>query len=119
MLKIGDRITIRSDLVDEQIYGVEIFIEDCMSNYCGEVAEIVEEGTIWGSWYLDIDDKQYAWTEEMFEMEKTIKKITVPTEPITDWQEAFLDMVTMMRLVLKDNDMVNEMRDQIITKRTK
>jgi len=118
MLKIGDRITIRSNLIDETMYGVEMFVEG-MESYGDEIAQIVGEGTIYGSWELDIDDRQYAWTEEMFDMEKTIRKIPVPTEPITDWQEAFHDMIMMMRLVMKDNFMVDEIRDQIITKRTK
>lgn len=118
MLKIGDRVTIRSGLIDGIMYGVEMFVEG-MESYGDEIAQIVGEGTIYGSWELDLDDRQYAWTEEMFDMEKTIRSIPFSAEPITDWQEAFQDIVMMLRLTLKDNFMVDEIRDQIITKRTK
>lgn len=75
--KVGDKVKIREDLDTDKIYGGW----DCsidMTFYGGAIATIVECHD--DSYYsIDIDDKLYNWTDEMFEdyIEKDNTPMTV------------------------------------------
>lgn len=62
--KVGDKVKIREDLDVDKIYGNWDCSAD-MARCRGMIATIVE---CYGNYYcIDVDDKCYNWTDEMFE----------------------------------------------------
>ncbi len=62
--KVGDRVKIREDLDTDKIYGDWDCSKD-MVQCGGKIATIVE---CWNdSYYIDVDNENYNWTDEMFE----------------------------------------------------
>lgn len=66
--KDGDKVRVRSDLYDDEIYGGYDFSEE-MESYKGKIVTIISSGRDCGRDYYEIeeDDTKYAWTDEMFE----------------------------------------------------
>ena len=62
--KVGDKVRIREDLVEEVMYGCEDIVPE-MLKCRGQVAEIVDIYN--GRYELDIDSGVWDWTDEMFE----------------------------------------------------
>lgn len=62
--KVGDKVRIREDLVEEVMYGYEDVVPE-MLKCRGQVAEIVDIYS--GRYKLDIDSGVWDWTDEMFE----------------------------------------------------
>jgi phage pi2 protein 07 len=71
---VGDKVKIREDLVAEIIYGKEKFVSR-MEEYRGCEATIVDAFHRNGGdlYLIDIDDKCWYWTDEMFEEEHVSK----------------------------------------------
>lgn len=71
--KVGDKVKIGERLDIDKMYGSWDF-SDCMAQYGGRIATIVK--CCDDSYKIDIDDKFYNWTDEMFEevqeSEKTV-----------------------------------------------
>ena len=61
--KIGDRVRIRKDLVEETMYGTNI-VDEAMTYYLGEVS-VITVACLDGC-KLAIDEGESYWTEEMF-----------------------------------------------------
>ena len=72
--EVGDKVKIREDLVSEIMYGKEKFVPR-MEEYRGCEATIVDAFYRNGGdlYFIDIDDKSWYWTNEMFEEEHTSK----------------------------------------------
>lgn len=69
MLKVGDKVTIRKDLIVGEDYGEIDFVSN-MQDYLNKKAIITEvkvdiEGEVF--YCLDVDGEQWMWSEEMFE----------------------------------------------------
>lgn len=65
MLKVGDKVRVREDLIVGSYYGGQMFCGSYMESLKGRIATIVEA---YDSFYdIDIDKEGWAWTEEMFE----------------------------------------------------
>ena len=65
--KVGDKVKIREDLIDEECYGTGRFVEP-MEEYKGQTAEIIIAYEDDGDGYIiDIDGSVWYWTAEMFE----------------------------------------------------
>lgn len=66
--KVGDKVKIREDLIDEENYGSANFVEP-MEEYKGHTAEIIftyDDGSEDG-YLIDIDGGVWYWSAEMFE----------------------------------------------------
>lgn len=77
--EVGDKVKIREDLVPEIMYGKEKFTSR-MKEYCGHEATILDAFYRNGGdlYLIDIDDKCWYWTNEMFEdVDKHISKFNV------------------------------------------
>lgn len=72
--EVGDKVKIREDLVPEIMYGKEKFVSR-MEEYRGREATILDAFYRNGGdlYLIDIDDKCWYWTNEMFEEEHTSK----------------------------------------------
>ena len=69
MYKVGDKVKIREDLIDEENYGCANFVEP-MEEYKGQIAEITmtyDDGEY--GYLIDIDGGVWHWSAEMFEDE--------------------------------------------------
>lgn len=66
--KVGDKVRVRSDLYDDEIYGGYYFSDE-MESYIGKIVTITLTGRDCGRDYYEIeeDNTKYAWTDEMFE----------------------------------------------------
>lgn len=65
--KVGDKVKIREDLIDEECYGASRFVE-LMEEYKGQTAEIIIAYEADGDGYIiDIDGGVWFWSAEMFE----------------------------------------------------
>ena len=66
--EVGDKVKIREDLVPEIMYGKEKFVSR-MKEYCGHEATILKALRCNGGdlYRIDVDDKCWYWTNEMFE----------------------------------------------------
>lgn len=67
--KVGDKVKIRKDLIDEENYGSVNFVEP-MEEYKGQTAEITmtyDDGK--DGYLIDIDGGVWYWSAEMFEKE--------------------------------------------------
>lgn len=65
--KVGDKVKIREDLIDEENYGCANFVEP-MEEYKGQIAEITmtyDDGE--DGYLIDIDNGVWYWSAEMFE----------------------------------------------------
>lgn len=62
--KIGDEVTIKSDLKVDEYYGVDMVVSK-MIEYFGNKAKITR--LLKDKYELDIDDGEWCWTDEMFE----------------------------------------------------
>lgn len=65
--KVGDKVKIREDLIDEENYGCANFVEP-MEEYKGQIAEITmtyDDGEL--GYLIDIDNGVWYWSAEMFE----------------------------------------------------
>ena len=67
MLKVGDKVRIREDLIVNSNYGGEMFCGGYMETLKGRIATIVEVYDCL-SYDIDIDEEGWMWTEEMFEI---------------------------------------------------
>jgi hypothetical protein len=77
--EVGDKVKIREDLVPEIMYGKEKFVSR-MEEYRGCEATIVDAFYRNGGdlYLIDVDDKCWYWTDEMFEEEhKHISKFNI------------------------------------------
>lgn len=77
--EVGDKVKIREDLVPEIMYGKEKFTSR-MKEYCGHEATILDAFYRNGGdlYLIDIDDKCWYWTNEMFEdTDKHISKFNI------------------------------------------
>ena len=64
---VGDKVTVRSDLVLDKLYGEDYFIER-MNEFSGQEVTIASVGMRNGaSIYKLKEDDYFCWTEEMFE----------------------------------------------------
>ena len=66
---IGDKPTVRSDLVADQQYGYDVFVED-MELFLGKEVTIIKAWVEDGGeecYYIKEDEDGYRWTKEMFE----------------------------------------------------
>jgi hypothetical protein len=62
--KVGDKVRVRKDLVDEQKYGGQCFVYD-MSKFMDKIATIK---SVYNSCYcIEEDGGEWFWTDEMFE----------------------------------------------------
>lgn len=64
--KVGDKVKIREDLIDEENYGCANFVEP-MEEYKGQIAEITmmyDDGE--DGYLIDIDGGVWYWSAEMF-----------------------------------------------------
>ena len=79
LLKEGDRVKVREDLVHNCKYGNDYFIEGDMGHLRGKVVTIETvsidlEGET--KYFLEDCKSMYCWTEEMFEKQiNSIKKL--------------------------------------------
>lgn len=70
-LPIGTKVYIRSDLVTDKKYGTH-WVNEEMLDYAGKEATIAayeHEDDCDPAYLLDIDDKFWSWSDEMFEYE--------------------------------------------------
>lgn len=74
MLKVGDKVRVREDLIVGSNYGGEMFCGGYMESLKGRIATIVEVYDCL-SYDIDIDEDGWCWTEEMFE--KIEKEVSV------------------------------------------
>ncbi len=66
MIKIGDKVKIRKDLKDDELYGKEIFVGIYMGKLKGKTVTI---SRIESPFYrIKEDDDYWNWTKEMFEL---------------------------------------------------
>lgn len=63
--KVGDKVLIREDLEVSKYYG-SCSVVPRMKKYLGQIATI-ERIDIDGDYEIDLDDKEWSWTEEMIE----------------------------------------------------
>lgn len=75
--QVGDKVKIREDLIPDTKYGTQIFVEQ-MKNYCGREAIIkhVYENND-GEYLINIDCRDWIWTNEMFDDKVDITPMTV------------------------------------------
>ena len=72
--KVGDKVRIRKDLVEEAVYGY-IDATSEMVKLGGALSEISDVHT--NSYYLKVDDGEYYWSDEMLEPAEEQKKVFV------------------------------------------
>lgn len=60
---VGDRVTIRSDLISDYYYS-GVYFNPRMSQYCGRSAVITKK-TYSGSYFLSITDTSWTWGDDM------------------------------------------------------
>ena len=75
--KIGDRVRIRKDLEDMNIYNGFFYSSENMGKYLGKNAIItyIDENTYRDEYYkLDIDNGEWGWPDEMLEKAPFTKK---------------------------------------------
>lgn len=65
MLKVGDKVRVREDLIACSYYGGEMFCSGYMESLKGRIATIVEAYDLF--YDIDIDREGWMWSEEMFE----------------------------------------------------
>ena len=70
--KVGDKVKVRKDLIVEQKYGNQTFVDD-MKNLCGKTVTI--ESVIDYANYYGIKEDGYWWTDEMFESNEVLKNL--------------------------------------------
>ena len=70
--KIGDKVRIRKDLVEETMYGTNI-VDDAMTYYLGDVSAVTD--ACLDGYKLAIDAGESYWTDEMLE-HKTVSNGT-------------------------------------------
>ena len=63
--KVGDKVKIREDLEDGQLYGNEVFVGNMMA--CRGRIAIIDDIICDNRYYIDIDQEYCVWTDEMFE----------------------------------------------------
>ena len=80
MLKVGDKVRIREDLIVGSNYGGEMFCGGYMESLKGRIATIVEVYDCL-SYDIDIDEDGWMWTEEMFEIIE--KEVSVNMKELT------------------------------------
>ena len=71
-MKIGDIVFIKMGLAPDETYGKEVFIEE-MRPYLGKQAKIVARQDT--GWLLNVDDKEWTWSDEMLCLLKKVRKI--------------------------------------------
>lgn len=66
--KVGDKVRVRSDLVVDEDYGEEYFVEE-MNQYKGKNVTIasVLENTYFKKYFILEDSEECVWTDEMFD----------------------------------------------------
>ena len=64
--KVGDKVKIREDLIVNEIYGCEAFVEN-MKAYLGKQVTIAKESPSHVEYYIEEDSERWRWTDEMFE----------------------------------------------------
>ena len=64
--KVGDRVKIRKDLIVNEIYGYDAFVEN-MKSFLGKWVTIAKESDSHMKYYIEEDGERWAWTDEMFE----------------------------------------------------
>ncbi|MCX0396312.1 hypothetical protein LI014_02785 [Clostridium perfringens] len=76
MLKVGDKVKVKENLVVGQRYGGAFFASGYMESLKGKEAIITDIFT--GGYNIDIDIEDWSWTEEMLEKieVKNIKELT-------------------------------------------
>lgn len=80
MLKAGDKVRVREDLIVGSNYGGEMFCGGYMESLKGRIATIVEVYDCL-SYDIDIDEDGWMWTEEMFEIIE--KEVSVNMKELT------------------------------------
>ena len=60
---VGDKVKIREDLVIDNVYGVDSFVDE-MEKYKGRTAIITD---VSDRYQIDIDNGEWFWTDDMFE----------------------------------------------------
>lgn len=80
MLKVGDKVRVREDLIVGSYYGGEMFCGGYMESLKGRIATIVEVYDCL-SYDIDIDEEGWMWTEEMFEIIE--KEVSVNMKELT------------------------------------
>lgn len=80
MLKVGDKVRVREDLIVGSNYGGEMFCGGYMESLKGRIATIVEVYDCL-SYDIDIDEDGWMWTEEMFEIIE--KEVSVNMKELT------------------------------------
>lgn len=80
MLKVGDKVRVREDLIVGSNYGGEMFCGGYMESLKGRIATIVEVYDCL-SYVIDIDEDGWMWTEEMFEIIE--KEVSVNMKELT------------------------------------
>lgn len=74
--KVGDKVRIREDLVEEKQYDGDICFVPSMAQYKGKVATITD--ILWNDCYtIDLDGKIWHWTDGMFEDIKDAKNVDI------------------------------------------
>ena len=63
--KIGDKVRVRKDLVVDKYYGCGWNFTERMEQYCGNKAKITRVSNTF--YDLDIDNGEFAWTDDMLE----------------------------------------------------
>lgn len=63
MLEVGDKVRVKKDLVEGEVYGADIFIDD-MAELSGELVTLSEEHN--GGW--EVLESIYYFTPEMFDL---------------------------------------------------
>ena len=72
MLKVGDKIKVRSDLIPSKMYDKMTFVKE-MVGYKGKqanISKLIKSG-INCFYTIDIDTGGWLWSEEMFENKPT------------------------------------------------
>ena len=64
--KVGDKVKVREDLVEGDLYGKYKFLKD-MKEFLGKQVTIEESFEIFNSYDIKEDDYGFYWTDEMFE----------------------------------------------------
>lgn len=87
--KIGAKVRIRKDLVEEQFYYNEDeshgdVVNDSMLRFSGMVATIIGY-TDSGGYCLDIDQDRWTWTDDMFEGK--VASMTEYLSPFQSWEK--------------------------------
>ena len=109
MFKVGDKVKIRKDLVEDKLYGGVDFIFPMME-YLGKEATITDID-IDGHLSLDVDSEYFYWSTEMFEP-KTDSK----SETLTDVMKEAVSESEVLRLskaVIEYENIVHELESEV------